>query len=54
MDAPAPETLMRALELLHYVGAINDEGDLTKVGKRMSEFPLDPQLARSILARRGL
>eukprot|EP00760_Papus_ankaliazontas_P036423 PhM_4_TR8307/c0_g1_i1/m.25024/K12820/DHX15, PRP43; pre-mRNA-splicing factor ATP-dependent RNA helicase DHX15/PRP43 len=50
MDAPAPETLMRALELLNYVGAIDDEGELTKTGARMSEFPLDPQLARSIIA----
>jgi len=50
MDAPAPETLMRALELLNLVGAIDDEGKLTKTGARMSEFPLDPQLARSILA----
>lgn len=32
MDPPAPETLMRALELLNYLGAIDDEGDLTKVG----------------------
>ena len=31
MDPPAPETLMRALELLNYLGAIDDEGDLTKV-----------------------
>jgi pre-mRNA-splicing factor ATP-dependent RNA helicase DHX15/PRP43 len=50
MDAPAPETLMRALELLNYVGAIDDDGVLTKTGARMSEFPLDPQLARSIIA----
>lgn len=25
MDPPAPETLMRALELLNYLGAIDDE-----------------------------
>jgi HrpA-like RNA helicase len=31
MDPPAPETLMRALELLNYLGAINDDGDLTEV-----------------------
>jgi pre-mRNA-splicing factor ATP-dependent RNA helicase DHX15/PRP43 len=24
MDPPAPETLMRALELLNYLGALND------------------------------
>jgi pre-mRNA-splicing factor ATP-dependent RNA helicase DHX15/PRP43 len=31
MDPPAPETLMRALELLNYLGALDDEGKLTKV-----------------------
>lgn len=31
MDPPAPETLMRALELLNYLGAIDDEGQLTEV-----------------------
>ncbi len=28
MDPPAPETLMRALELLNYLGALDDEGIL--------------------------
>jgi len=49
MDPPAPETLMRALELLNYLGALNDDGDLTDEGSRMSEFPLDPQLAKVLL-----
>ena len=31
LDPPAPLTMMRALELLNYLGAIDDEGDLTKV-----------------------
>ena len=29
LDPPAPETLMRALELLNYHGALDDEGDMT-------------------------
>jgi pre-mRNA-splicing factor ATP-dependent RNA helicase DHX15/PRP43 len=32
MDPPAPETLMRALELLNYLGALDDEGELTPLG----------------------
>ena len=31
MDPPAPETLMRALELLNYLGALDDNGNMTKV-----------------------
>ncbi|PSC68964.1 putative pre-mRNA-splicing factor ATP-dependent RNA helicase [Micractinium conductrix] len=50
MDPPAPETLMRALELLNYLGALDDEGNMTEVGSIMAEFPLDPQLAKMIVA----
>jgi pre-mRNA-splicing factor ATP-dependent RNA helicase DHX15/PRP43 len=50
MNRPAPETLMRALELLNYLAAIDDEGDLTELGSMMAEFPLDPQLAKMVIA----
>ncbi|CAL5357718.1 unnamed protein product [Camellia sinensis] len=33
MDPPAPETLMRALEVLNYLGVLDDEGNLTKLGE---------------------
>ena len=32
MDPPAPETLMRALEQLNFLGALDDNGDLTPIG----------------------
>ncbi|KAF1891950.1 hypothetical protein Lal_00036300 [Lupinus albus] len=49
MDPPAPETLMRALEVLNYLGALDDEGNLTKLGEIMSEFPLDPQMSKMLV-----
>jgi len=49
MDPPAPETLMRAMEQLNYIGAIDDNGDLTDLGSKMSEFPLDPVLSKCVL-----
>lgn len=49
MDPPAPETLMRALEQLNYLGALDDDGELTDIGLQMSEMPLDPQLAKLLL-----
>mmetsp|Transcript_37617 Transcript_37617/g.91429 ORF Transcript_37617/g.91429 Transcript_37617/m.91429 type:complete len:723 (-) Transcript_37617:52-2220(-) len=49
LDPPAPETLMRALELLNYLGGLDDEGDMTDLGYQMSQLPLDPQLAKLIL-----
>ncbi|QRV81026.1 pre-mRNA-splicing factor ATP-dependent RNA helicase DHX15/PRP43 [Ceratobasidium sp. AG-Ba] len=49
VDAPAPETIMRALELLSYLSAIDQEIQLTLVGGMMAEFPLDPQLAKLLI-----
>ncbi len=49
MDPPAPETLMRALEMLNYLGSLDDEGDLTSFGHEMSDFPLDPQFAKALM-----
>ncbi|XP_057516708.1 probable pre-mRNA-splicing factor ATP-dependent RNA helicase DEAH2 isoform X2 [Amaranthus tricolor] len=49
MDPPAPETLMRALEVLNYLGALDDEGNLTRLGEIMSEFPLDPQMGKMLV-----
>ena len=39
MDPPAPETLMRALELLNYLGALDDEGSLTVGGSSNVTVP---------------
>ena len=50
MDPPPAETLIRALEQLYALGALNDKGELTKIGRQMAEFPTDPMLAKSILA----
>ena len=87
MDPPPAETLLRALEQLYALGALNDRGELTKVrrrpflfapresrsiqfngltiddvggswrlartkklGRRMAELPLDPMLAKALVA----
>lgn len=50
MDPPAPETVMRALELLNYLAAFDDDGNLTPLGEIMAEFPLDPQLAKMLIS----
>ncbi|KAG1885069.1 P-loop containing nucleoside triphosphate hydrolase protein [Suillus subluteus] len=44
LDEPAPESLMRALEILNYLAAVDDDGNLTALGSIMAEFPLDPQV----------
>ncbi|RUS17612.1 hypothetical protein BC937DRAFT_89743 [Endogone sp. FLAS-F59071] len=50
MDPPPSETLIRALEQLYALGALNDKGELTKMGRRMAEFPIDPMMSKAILA----
>ncbi|KAF3483169.1 uncharacterized protein GIQ15_02493 [Arthroderma uncinatum] len=50
MDPPAPETLMRALEELNYLACLDDNGDLTELGRLASEFPLDPALAVMLIS----
>lgn len=50
MDPPAPETLMRALEELNYLACLDDDGNLTHLGKLASEFPLDPALAVMLIS----
>ncbi|KAL4938624.1 hypothetical protein BDV06DRAFT_214959 [Aspergillus oleicola] len=50
MDPPPAETIIRALEQLYALGALNDRGELTKIGRQMAEFPTDPMLAKAILA----
>ncbi|KMZ68149.1 ATP-dependent RNA helicase [Zostera marina] len=50
MDPPPSEALLKALELLFALSALNSRGELTKVGRRMAEFPLDPMLSKMIVA----
>ncbi|KAM9929999.1 hypothetical protein OXX80_009499, partial [Metschnikowia pulcherrima] len=49
MDPPSKETLMKALELLYALGAMNAKGQLTKTGRKMAEFPIDPMFCKALL-----
>lgn len=50
MDAPPPQHLIAAMETLYALGALDDEGLLTPLGRKMGEFPLEPPLAKMLLA----
>ncbi|RMJ28500.1 hypothetical protein PHISP_00627 [Aspergillus sp. HF37] len=50
MDPPAPETLMRALEELNFLACLDDDGNLTQLGRLASDFPLDPALAVMLIS----
>jgi pre-mRNA-splicing factor ATP-dependent RNA helicase DHX16 len=49
LDSPPADTLSKALELLYALGGLNDRGELTKLGRRMSEFPIDPMLSKTLI-----
>ncbi|RKP34858.1 putative ATP-dependent RNA helicase DHX33-like protein [Dimargaris cristalligena] len=46
MDRPPKLALLRALEQLYALNALDDTGRLSKLGKWMAEFPLDPCFAK--------
>ncbi|KAF2902571.1 hypothetical protein ILUMI_03619 [Ignelater luminosus] len=50
LDPPPAETLVLALEQLYALGALNHRGELTKLGRKMAEFPVDPMMAKMLLA----
>lgn len=50
ISRPDPEGLMQALEELDYLAALDNDGNLSEIGIIMSEFPLDAQVAKALLA----
>lgn len=50
MDPPANQTLLTALETLYALSALDDEGLLTRLGRKMADFPMEPQLAKTLIA----
>ena len=49
LDRPSNGTLMQASDLLYTLEALDGQGELTRFGKQMAEFPLDPMSSRAIL-----
>lgn len=49
MDPPPIQTLVGAMENLFTLGALDDEGLLTRLGRKMAEFPLEPTLSKMLI-----
>lgn len=49
MDKPKNEAVFEALIHLKELGALANDYTLTTLGRRMSEFPLDPSLSRVVI-----
>jgi len=49
MDPPPQENILNSMHGLWILGALDNAGGLTDLGRRMVEFPLDPALAKLLL-----
>jgi pre-mRNA-splicing factor ATP-dependent RNA helicase DHX38/PRP16 len=49
MDPPPQDTITTSLFDLWALGALDNIGDLTRMGKMMTAFPMDPSLAKLII-----
>lgn len=49
MDAPDSRSIISALSNLYTLGCLDEEGLLTTIGRRMAEFPLDPNLSKILI-----
>ncbi|KAF9055976.1 ATP-dependent RNA helicase DHX8 [Panaeolus papilionaceus] len=50
MDPPPAQTMLTALESLYALSALDDEGLLTRLGRKMADFPMDPPMAKMLIA----
>ncbi|CAL9081792.1 unnamed protein product [Musa textilis] len=49
LDPPSRESLEDALRQLYLIDAIDENGQITEIGKAMAELPLEPSLARTLI-----
>ncbi|KAH8829933.1 P-loop containing nucleoside triphosphate hydrolase protein [Flagelloscypha sp. PMI_526] len=50
MDPPPAQMMLTAMEQLYALSALDDEGLLTRLGRKMADFPMDPQLGKTLIA----
>ncbi|KAF2754379.1 ATP-dependent RNA helicase DHX8 [Pseudovirgaria hyperparasitica] len=49
MDPPPTNTMLTALEELYALSALDDEGLLTRLGRQMADYPMEPSLAKGLI-----
>ncbi|PLW82769.1 ATP-dependent RNA helicase HrpA [Kineobactrum sediminis] len=54
INPPDPRMVRDGYKLLEELGAVTRRGQLTSIGKRMARLPVDPRLARMVLAAQQL
>lgn len=49
MDPPSTTTMLTALEDLYILDALDDDGNLTTLGRKMADLPMEPALAKTLI-----
>ena len=52
LEPPPPRMIADGYQLLAELGAVDEENQLTPVGWQLAKFPIDPRIARMIIAAR--
>ena len=52
LDPPSPRALADGYDLLGELGAVDEKRDLTQIGAELAKLPLDPRVARMLVAAR--
>ncbi|CAK0907004.1 unnamed protein product, partial [Prorocentrum cordatum] len=54
MDPPPQETILTSMFQLWMLGALDNLGDITALGNKMAQFPLDPALSKMLITANEL
>jgi pre-mRNA-splicing factor ATP-dependent RNA helicase DHX38/PRP16 len=49
MDPPPQDNILNSMYMLWILGALENTGELTRLGRKMVEFPLDPPLSKMLI-----
>ena len=50
LDPPKPTMIKQGFKTLHELGAVDEDGVLSKIGWQLATFPVDPRVARMLIA----
>jgi len=53
LDPPSPRAIADGYDLLTELGAVNESRELTEIGSELARLPLDPRVARMLVAARA-
>jgi pre-mRNA-splicing factor ATP-dependent RNA helicase DHX38/PRP16 len=54
MDPPPEDNMLNSMYQLWVLGALGNTGELTTMGRKMVEFPLDPPLSKMLIMAEDL